>query len=389
MDFVVKQVRIVMENEVVSGSVRVRGGRIDKIYADMSEEAAELPVIDGRGGWLLPGFVDVHVHGGYGADVMDASTDALRTMCRFHGRHGTTSLLATTVTASREALEAVLACVERYMREDVVDGCEIAGVHLEGPFISPKWPGAQNPAFIVLPKQEWLEDWLSRYPGVVRLLTLAPEREGATDLIRWLSARGVTVAAGHTDAGYQQMLDAADAGLSHAVHTFNAMKGLHHREPGVVGAILTDERIAAEVIADGHHVHEAAIRLLVEAKRRNGSLLLITDAMSAAGLGDGEYELGGLRVTVADGVARLVEGGSLAGSTLTMIDAFRYMVRRIGLSVPEASRLASLNPARAVGLSDRIGSIAVGRQADLLLVSDELELEAVWSRGVRIWHRLP
>jgi N-acetylglucosamine-6-phosphate deacetylase len=212
------------------------------------------------------------------------------------------------------------------------------------------------------------------------MMTLAPERPGALDTISWLSAHGIIAACGHTDATYDNIQAAVGHGLQHAVHTFNAMLGLHHREPGTAGAVLTDARLCAEVIADGLHVHPACIALLAQLKTQR-NLVLITDAMSAAGLGDGDYSLGGLDVIVKDGAARLKQGGSLAGSTLTMIDAFRYVVRTVGLTVPQASVLASGNPARRLGLFDAAGSIAAGKRADLLRIGRDLALRQVWLRG--------
>ncbi|CAK4824499.1 unnamed protein product [Aphanomyces euteiches] len=283
------------------------------------------------------------------------------------------------MTAPHEGISAVLSVVDDYMQGDM-PYAQLLGVHLEGPFISPKFPGAQNPAFIVLPQVEWLQDWVKQHPAVIRLLTLAPEREGALPLISWLKAQGITVACGHTDASYDQIEAAVEQGLQHAVHTFNAMRVLHHREPGTVGAVLSDDRIYAEVIADGHHVHPACIKLLSKAKPQD-KFLLVTDAMSATGLEEGIFELGGLKVVVKGGVARLLEGDSLAGSTLTMMDAFRFCVEKVGLSIPQVSQMASGNPAATLGLSKQMGSIAVGKQADLLLVSADLQLQNVWIKG--------
>lgn len=351
--------------------------------ADSSNEKSSNAVkIDAGGKWLLPGFIDVHVHGGYGADFMDSNPETLDTITRFHASQGTTAMLATTMTATREAIDRVLAQVQRYI-EKPMPYAQLLGVHLEGPFISPKWAGAQDPKLMVTPQLAWLVDWHERFPQLMKQLTLAPEREGGLEMIAWLRDHGIVAACGHTDASYADIQSAVDAGLSHAVHTFNAMKPLHHREPGTVGAVLTDARISGEVIADGIHVHAAAIKLLTMVKQPHG-LLLITDAISAAGLGDGQYELGGQAVTVQSGVARLTEGGALAGSTLTMIEALRFMVREVGVSVAEASRYASGNPARMLGIEASHGSIAVGKQADLLLVSDELALEQVWVRGAEI-----
>ncbi|MBP1993286.1 N-acetylglucosamine-6-phosphate deacetylase [Paenibacillus eucommiae] len=382
-DLLIVNAKVVTAEAVLEqANVRIKDGLIVSVEEQNAVPDADVTIIDAAGGWLLPGFIDVHVHGGYGADFMESDPETLLTITRYHAAHGTTAMLATTVTAPQDALDNVLAEVSRFMQAPM-PYAQLLGVHLEGPFISPKWPGAQNPDFIQLPQLSWLEDWHARYPGIVRQLTLAPEREGALELITWLHERGIVAACGHTDSSYEEMIAAADAGLRQAVHTFNAMTGLHHRKPGTVGAVLTDPRIAAEVIADGHHVHPAAIRLITQVKQQQ-NLLLITDAMSAAGLGDGEYSLGGLGVIVQDGVARLKEGDSLAGSTLTMIDALRYMVREVGVSVAEASRYASGNPAKALGLEQRTGSIAAGKQADLLLLSPELDIQRTWIHGREI-----
>lgn len=340
------------------------------------------PTIDIGYGWVLPGFIDIHVHGGAGVDFMNATPEAFATITAFHARHGTTSMLATTVTAPKGAIEAVLLTAERYHEQN---GARVLGVHVEGPFISPRWPGAQNPAYIVPPNALWMREWLERFPGVVKLVTLAPETEGALPLIEYLASSGVVCAAGHTDASYEQLIAAREHGLKHAVHLFNAMKGLHHRDPGAVGAVLTEPDISAEIIADGLHVHPAVIGMLARAKA-NGKLILITDAISAAGLDDGTFSLGGLDVEVQGGAARVKDGGQLAGSTLTMADAFRYMVRKVGLSIPDTSRLASENPAKLLGIDSWTGSVEEGKTADLVLLSRELQLISVWRNGFSIYN---
>lgn len=390
---IIHNARIVTESGVIeAGSLVSRDGIIAYIGSDENVPAewrngADDPAdsekrIDADGAWLLPGFIDVHVHGGYGCDFMEATSEAYDTITAFHGRHGTTSILATSVTAPLEALEQVLEAAHRY-RTGPMPYAQLAGVHLEGPFISTRFPGAQNPRYILPPDKGWLDRWTRTYPELIRIVTLAPEVEGAYEVIELLSARGVIPAAGHTDATFEQMSEAAARGLRHSVHMFNAMRGLHHREPGTAGAVMTDRRISMELIADGHHVHPACIDLMVRLKT-DANLLLITDAISAAGLNSGRYELGELEVEVKDGVAKLAGTDTLAGSTLTMIDAFRFVVQRIGLTVPEASVLASGNPARLIGISARTGSLEPGKQADLLLVSPSLELQRVYSGGRRI-----
>ncbi|MBB6732425.1 N-acetylglucosamine-6-phosphate deacetylase [Cohnella zeiphila] len=365
------------------GWVWLKDGRIEDVGDNVrkpSEEAADVERIDAEGGWALPGFIDVHVHGGAGHDFMDADREGLDAIAKFHARHGTTGLLATSLTATREQLTAVLERVSRYVAAPM-PYAQVLGVHFEGPFINPKWKGAQNPDYILPPQQEWLDDWVSRYPGLIKLQTLAPETDGALDYIERLASHGIVPSCGHTDATYDQIIAAADRGLRHAVHTFNAMKPLHHREPGTVGAVLTDDRITAEVIADGHHVHPAGLQIVARMKGTD-KVILVTDAMSAAGMPDGDgYELGGLPVVMKCGVARLKESGNLAGSTLTMISAFQLMVRRVGLSVADASRMASLNPARQIGVADRTGSLEPGKRADVLLLDADLELRRAWVGG--------
>lgn len=382
-DTLITNARIVAEEgEPFSGWLYMKDGDIAASGgADepLPPEAVSARKVDGDGGWVLPGFIDLHVHGGAGCDFMDADEASLLGITRFHARHGTTGMLATTLTAPKERLDAALEAASRFMASPM-PYAQLLGVHLEGPFVSMKWRGAQNPDHIVPPRPDWLEDWARRWPGLIRIQTLAPEIEGALDYIERLNECGIVPACGHTDASREEIRAAADRGLRHAVHTFNAMRPYHHRDPGTVGAVLTDDRIMAEIIADGHHVHPAGVELLVRAKGAGG-VILVTDAMAAAGMPDGDYELGGLSVVMEGGVARLRGAGQLAGSTLTMLDAFRFMVERIGVTVADASRMASLNPARQIGVDRVTGSIRPGKRADVLLLDAGLRLRQVWIRG--------
>lgn len=381
--FLIVGADIVTRDRVIEkGWLLVNDGRIEAIGDDSSAgapAASEHEIVDAHGGIVLPGFIDVHVHGGAGHDFMDADRDELLAITRFHAEHGTTGLLATSLTAARDELTAVLERVNAFMAEPMPYS-QVLGVHFEGPFISEAWKGAQNPAYILPPQPEWLEAWTARFPGIIKIQTLAPETEGALEYIELLAQHGIVPSCGHTDATYDRIIEAADHGLRHAVHTFNAMRAFHHREPGTVGAVLTDKRIMAEVIADGHHVHPAGIKMLAAAKGED-SVILVTDAMAAAGMPDGDYELGGLPVQMTCGVARLKASGNLAGSTLTMIEAFRYIVREIGIPLVGASKMASLNPARQLGIDDDRGSIAPGKRADLLLLDGSLTLKQVWIGG--------
>ncbi|WP_238652225.1 N-acetylglucosamine-6-phosphate deacetylase [Paenibacillus piscarius] len=386
--------------ELLYGRVLTPAGVVEQGVIAISEglihyagEAAWLPAA--YEGWpavtrepealFIPGFVDVHVHGGAGHDFMYSDTDALDTITRFHASHGTTSMLATTMTASKADIDQVLAEVNTYRnREDGMPYARLEGVHLEGPFISQRWPGAQNPEHIVPANIAWLEEWEARYPGMIRQVTLAPEREGALEAVRWLRGRGITAALGHTDAKFEEVIAAADAGLNQAVHQFNAMTPLHHRKPGAAGAVMYEPRIRAEIIADGIHVHPAAISIVARLKNAQ-NLLLITDAMSATGLSDGEYAIGDLPVIVKDGIATLKEHPeALAGSTLTMISGFRYLVRTVGLSLLEASQAASLTPAASLGMERFIGSLEAGKRGDILQLDNDLNLHAVWIGGRKL-----
>ncbi|WP_338706929.1 N-acetylglucosamine-6-phosphate deacetylase [Paenibacillus amylolyticus] len=380
--------KLLLSNEILEDGVLA--WRDEKIlYAGLPEGLPEqirreaLPLSVPECGLIVPGFIDIHVHGGNGEDFMDASPEVLDKITSFHSTQGTTAMLATSMTAPKERLDNVLAEVDRY-RSSGMPYAQLEGVHLEGPFFSPKWPGAQNPEHIILPDVSWLEAWEKQYPGLIRQVTLAPEREGALEVISWLREQRITAALGHTDATYEEVERAVEAGLHHAVHTFNAMTPLHHRLPGAAGAVLSDPRISAEVIADGIHVHPAAISVLAQLKQHDDQLVLITDAMSAAGLDDGEYKIGDLPVIVKHGEARLKDDGALAGSTLTMIRGFRYLVEEVGLSLNAASRAASLTPARLLGIDHRTGSLAQGKQADIVLLNAELDIEGVWVKGRRI-----
>lgn len=369
---------------IEDGAVYVEDGVIRYVGTTSGLASAGLAStesVDAQGSYVLPGFIDIHVHGGMLQDFSVPGKQAFDDITKLHLSQGTTSMLATTMTMPKEIIESVLEEVHQYI-EAGMPYAKLAGVHLEGPFISPKWPGAQNPAHIVPPNKEWVEQWNTQYPGLIKQVTLAPEQEGAHELIAFLRSQAIVAAVGHTDATYEEIMAAAEVGLHHAVHTFNAMTPFHHRKPGTAGAILSNPGISAEIIADGIHVHKAGIQLLAQVKR-NYNLILITDAMSAAGLGDGDYMLGDLPVVVKGPVCTLRDQeGTLAGSTLTMIRGFRHLVQEVGLSVEQASEAASFNPAKLIRIDHLTGSIETGKQADLLLVSsDDLELQKIWVEG--------
>jgi N-acetylglucosamine-6-phosphate deacetylase len=363
---------------VAGGRVVVRDGTIAAIRPP--DERVEGEVVDVRGCWVLPGFVDLHVHGGGGADCTTADPDEVRAAARFHARHGTTALVATTVAAPPEDLLAALAAIRAAAGAAPDGGAEVLGAHLEGPFLNPLRRGAMDPEQLRLPDPALHARLLDG--GGVRVVSLAPELPGALELVSAAVAAGARVSLAHSDATYEQALAAADAGASTVTHTFNAMRPLDRREPGILGAALTDERLACELICDGVHVHPAAVALLVRCKGPE-QVALVTDAIAAAGMPDGASRLGTRPVTVRDGRPSLADG-TLAGSTLTMDAALRNVVRFAGVSVPEASAMASTTPARLLGVADRKGAIAPGRDADLVVLDADLRVNAVWARGVNV-----
>jgi N-acetylglucosamine-6-phosphate deacetylase len=364
--------------EFVPVTLGVEGGRI----VDLAAPATGAPTLQAEGCVILPGFVDLHIHGSAGADVMDANSTALATMARFLATRGVTSFLATTMTAPHAATLAAVRAVAAHGAE-VSGGARILGVHLEGPYLSPQFPGAQ-PASLIRPPN-LAEFHQLADAGPVRMITLAPEVSGAHDLIRAARARGITVVLGHTNATYVECQQAVALGVSQATHTYNAMRGLHHREPGTLGAVLSDDCLFAQLIADNIHVHPAAMQILARCKGVERTLL-ITDAIRAAGLPPGEYELGGQPVTVQNGECRLADG-TLAGSILTMERALVNFLAVTGLSLAAAWPVTSRTPAQSLGLAGEIGSLTPGARADLVLLDDRFEVVATVAGGEVVYLR--
>lgn len=341
-------------------AVRIHEGRVmemsDALTARPGEDALDMPRA-----LIAPGFVDVHIHGIAGSDTMNGEAH-VRRMAKSVAKHGVTAFLPTTMAASMEDTRAALEGVAGAMKSE--EGARVLGCHMEGPFLNAKRCGAQPPQFIVDPSLGLYQKITSGLGDVVKLITLAPEQEGALSLIDSLRGK-VALSAGHTDAACELMHDAAARGLSQITHMFNGMNALSHRAPGVPGAALSDERLSLQLIADLLHLHPDALALCHKAKGAAGCIL-ITDAMEATDMPDGEYALGANRVFVKDGAARLAEG-NLAGSTLTMERAVRNMVERVGVPLEAALQMASLNPARSIGCEG--GLIRPGARADLVLMN--------------------
>jgi N-acetylglucosamine-6-phosphate deacetylase len=341
------------------------------------EQTAHPPAQSQRvAGIIAPGFIDLHVHGGDGADFMDADASANERILRFHARHGTTALAATTLSAAPQDLHAAVASIATSARAPTA-GAEIRAIHLEGPYINRERAGAQDPASIRRPDLQEVEALLALAPRMKWLMTVAPEIEGVRGLIERYRDR-ITFSIGHTAAGYAEAVAALAWGASHFTHLFNAMSGLHHRDPGVAGAALTSASATAELIADGIHVHPAMLRLAAQAMPHR--IALITDAMRACGLADGTYKLYRHDVTVGEGAARLGDG-TLAGSVLTLERAVQTMVEQAGLPLPAVLPLATEVPARILGLADRKGKLAEGYDADVVVLSEKLAVERVFVRG--------
>lgn len=357
---------------VLDGWLRTEGTTITDFGSGAAPPAEEdTRVVPCAGGALLPGFIDVHVHGAMGHEVMDADAAGLRAMGRFYASHGVTSFLATTWTAPDAQIGAALDCVAEVMAVGRQAGeARLLGVHLEGPYIEPSRAGAQDHAQVRTAERQEALAYLDR--DVIRIITLAPEIAANGWLIDECVARGVTVSAGHTSADYEAALRAVARGVSHVTHTYNAMTPLHHRDPGLVGAALTVIGLRCELIADTVHVHPTPMRILSTARGDEG-VVLITDAVRPTGLPDGAYELGGRIVALRDGAVRL-PGGGLSGSVLTMDRALRNLARVTDRDPAELWRSASANAAHAAGVGERKGTLAPGLDADLVLLDGDVEV---------------
>lgn len=370
--------------EIHDAVVVIQGSRISAVgqrgKVDLPRGVRE---INAGSRTIVPGFVDVHIHGAGGHDVMEGTREALEIISATVAAHGTTSIVATTVTASEKETRKSVAGIahfilnaSQYPSREL--SAEILGIHFEGPFISPARRGVHPAKWIVPPSTELLAQLLEEARGTAQILTLAPELPGALDLIAAARRAGLVVSLGHTDATYEQAQAAIEAGASHAAHVYNAMRPFSHRGTGVIGAVLTSPKVSAELIADGVHVDEPAMRMLVELKTAE-RVILVSDGMSATGMPDGKFQLGMFEVTVSGGVARNAEG-KLAGSTLTLDRALRNMVA-LGVPLSSALQMVTANPARQIGLGARKGALAPGGDADLVVLDDKLEVSGVMTRG--------
>jgi N-acetylglucosamine-6-phosphate deacetylase len=351
------------------GWIELRGGRIGEVGVGRPPESA----VDLGGAWVVPGFIDMHVHGGGGHDFTTSAAD-MAAGVEFHRSKGTTRTLVSLMAAPVDALCRQLGWVADLAGE----GSTVVGAHLEGPFLAHARCGAQNAEYLLAPDHDVLAALLQAGRGYLKTMTFAPELPGGIDMIPTLLASGVIASVGHTDADYSQARTAFVAGATLVTHLFNAMRPTTHRHPGPAVAAL-EAGVMCELVNDGVHVHDAVTRLAARCLPEN--LVLITDAISATGAGDGSYVLGDQSVTVAGGEARLTSSDRLAGSTLTMDEAFKRAVVDIGLTIEQAVTASSSNPARLLGLTGSCGSIAVGLDADLAILDEKYVLQRVMSRG--------
>ena len=370
--------------EIASPWLVVEDGQIVEVSSRLGKEAGSATLVDYGDAVLAPGFFDIHIHGGAGLDLMRTSSAELPRLGEFLTTHGVTGYFPTTVAAPLDvtcaALERLADAIEAAQNDDGVASPQARpiGIHLEGPFLSHKRRGVHPPEYLVEPTLPIFERLWQAARGHVRMMTIAPETPGAMEVIAEAARRNVCVSIGHSDAELPTAQSAVKAGARHATHTFNAMRPLDHRDPGILGEVLTDDRLSADIIADGIHVSPPVVQLFLQAKGIERAVL-ITDAISATGMPDGRYQLGPIQVDVKDG--KCTSGGSLAGSVLTMDRAVRNVTQFSRWSLKEAVRAATLNPARAVGLAGQHGALLKGADADFVVLSPTGEVRKTIVRG--------
>jgi N-acetylglucosamine-6-phosphate deacetylase len=370
MTYILKNVQVALQNRMVpSANVWISEGKIMKIDTeDLSIPEGDYEQLDGGGHLLVPGMIDVHIHGANGFDMMDGTEKSIQEVSSACASSGCTSFLATSVSSTLEDLLEMIRSVKRVIGHEV--GAKIAGIHLEGPYLNPKRKGMQNEKYLRHPNLEEMQLIFQEAGSLIKMVTIAPELPGGMELISFLKERGVVIAIAHSDATYEEAKLAFASGASHVTHCFNGMRPIHHRDPGVIVAAFEEKHVSLQAIVDNVHLHPAIIRLMHTLKGPEG-MVLITDALQAMGLGDGNYIFGGHHVTVSEGIARL-EDGTLASSTVTMNEALRYTVET-GIPLIDAIKMASTTPANILALQQK-GAITADFDADLVLLDDEFKV---------------
>lgn len=360
--------KVITKNGLLSGKAVLYDDSIIDIVQETELKRVDIEeTIDAGGLYISPGFIDIHTHGAAGCDTMDGSEDAVETIGRAKAATGVTGYLPTTMTMDWDLIKKSLCSIEAVRLKNI--GVRVLGCNLEGPFISAQYPGAQDPAFIRKPDFSLIKD----YKGLIRIVAMAPELEGSQIFIESCRNEGIVVSIGHSNATYEEAVKAIEWGAVNITHTFNAMTPLNHRNPGIVGAAMENANVNCELIADNIHVHPAAQRILLQAKGI-GRITLVTDSMRAAGMDEGQYDLGGQRVLVKNGSARL-ENGTLAGSILGINTALKNFRKNTGVSIEDAVKTVTQNPARLLSMENSIGSLEKGRNADIVIFNHEFDIK--------------
>ncbi|ODE47751.1 N-acetylglucosamine-6-phosphate deacetylase [Listeria monocytogenes] len=372
---VIKNVKIYKENELIDAVVITEGNLIKEVCSTTPEKYSDEPTFDGNGRLLIPGMIDVHIHGAKNYDMMDGSTESIQAVSMACAKTGCTSFLVTSVSSSLEDLIQMIRQTKKVIGKE--KGAKIAGIHLEGPYLNIEKKGMQNPAHLRHPDLKEMKKIFDEADGLIKMVTIAPELPGGIELIDFLKKRGVVVAIAHSNATYEEAQDAFEKGASHITHCFNAMPAIHHRAPGLVAAALENDSISVQAIVDGVHLHPGIVRLIHKIKGPD-KMVLTTDALQAMGVGDGEYIFGGHQVTVTEGVARL-QDGTLASSTVTMNKSLR-LSNEFGINLQDTIQMATSTPADILGMKN-LGRIEKGYSADLVLLDKKFEVLSTWING--------
>ncbi|RZT21930.1 N-acetylglucosamine-6-phosphate deacetylase [Fictibacillus sp. BK138] len=373
---IVHQGYLLIEN----GKLEYVGG-VNPLKEDEKAEISEMP----SGSIMIPGMIDIHIHGASGADMMDGTEEALSIMAKALPAEGTTSFLATTMTENPIHIEEALTQTAFFIEKQQPGSAEIVGIHLEGPFISPKRAGAQPKEFIEPPNIEQFKQWNERAKNHIRLVTLAPEMDGGLELASYLSTNGIIASIGHSDSTFEEVKEGIQYGISHVTHLFNGMRGMHHRDPGVAGAALIQSELNVEMIVDGVHASPEMTKLAYHSTESDRTIL-ITDSMRAKGLGEGTYTLGGQQVTVKNGRANL-EDGTLAGSILSMNDAVKNMMKFTNCSIADIVKMTSVNAAKELKIYDKKGSLSKGKDADITVLTEDYDVFMTFCIGELAYRR--
>ncbi|MGM9974302.1 MAG: N-acetylglucosamine-6-phosphate deacetylase [Clostridiaceae bacterium] len=377
---IIKNAKLIYLDKIEEGSLKIENGKVTKINPEVHEDEV---VIDAEGLYLSPGFIDVHIHGAGGRDTMEGSLDAINTIARSIAEHGTTSFTPTTMTVDKDEVKKAIEAIAK-AKSVGTDGANVLGAHMEGPFINGNMIGAQNPKYLAAPSIEAFKYMAGDHEDAVVSVTLAPEVPGAKELIKYLKDKGIKASMGHTQATYDEAMEGIKCGVCHATHLYNAMTPLHHRDPGVVGAIF-DSNITTETISDGIHISYPSLRVAYKQKTLD-KVLLVSDAMMACSMPEGEYSLGGQKVIVKNGAARLING-SLAGSILTLDKAVKNVKDNTSYELHEIVKMATYNAARHCSVEDRKGKIEEGYDADLILFDEDINIKRVIIGGKEIFNK--